>query len=243
MWNSKWKIKKGEQFVECEVVIKRSDDKHIPAILNASRFDRNGKFVGIVEDLKDITDRKLAEQEIKNLHRYNRGLIEASLDPLMTFDQNGIIQDVNRVFLDECGMRKNDVLGEKCSKIRMLSGTPCELGSQYCPLEMARRTGQRVEITRDHEQKGVKYGELSRIMYPVTVEGRPRLFIEISRDITEYRNLIKELRSSEKKFRTILDTATDAIISIDSNHDSSCHYPKMNSFSSSTSLNIIKITC
>ena len=71
---------------------------------------------------------------------------------------------------------------------------------------------------RHHGQKGVEFGELSRIMYPVAVEGRPRLFIEISRDVTEYRNLFKELKTSEKKFRTILDTATDAIISIDSDH-------------------------
>jgi len=55
-------------------------------------------------------------------------------------------------------------------------------------------------------------------MYPVTAEGTSGLFVEISRDVTEYRNLITKLQSSEKKFRTILDTATDAIISIDSEH-------------------------
>jgi two-component system sensor kinase FixL len=55
-------------------------------------------------------------------------------------------------------------------------------------------------------------------MYPVTTEGTSRLFIEISRDVTEYQNLIKKLKSSEKKFRTMLDTATDAIISVNSEH-------------------------
>jgi PAS domain-containing protein len=34
----------------------------------------------------DRTERKQAEREIQNLQRYNRGLIETSLDPLVTFD-------------------------------------------------------------------------------------------------------------------------------------------------------------
>jgi len=110
------------------------------------------------------------------------------------------------------------MLGKKCYDIRSLSSNPCDLTSRYCPLERAKRTGQRVEITHRHGPKEGEFGELSRIMYPVTTEGTSRLFIEISRDVTEYRNLIRKLKSSEKKFRTILDTATDAIISVNSEH-------------------------
>ncbi|OPX40306.1 MAG: hypothetical protein B1H13_07770, partial [Desulfobacteraceae bacterium 4484_190.3] len=55
-----------------------------------------------------------------------------------------------------------------------------------------------------------------RIMYPLIVgDGEVKYFIEISRDVTEYRKLIQRLQASEKKFRAILDTATDAILSID----------------------------
>jgi len=68
------KLKRGEGFVERESVKKRPDGKEIPVILNAARLDRDGKFVGIVEDFKDITERKQAEKEIHDLQRYNRGL-------------------------------------------------------------------------------------------------------------------------------------------------------------------------
>jgi PAS domain S-box-containing protein len=59
------KLSKGGRFVERESVKRRSDGKEIPVILNAARLDRNGKFVGIVEDFKDITERKQAEKEIR----------------------------------------------------------------------------------------------------------------------------------------------------------------------------------
>ena len=151
-------------------------------------------------------------RDIKTTNLILVALFDGISEEIMVVDENGIIQDVNKVFLNECGMRKEDVLGQNCSDIRLLSGNPCDLTSQYCPLERAKETGQRVEITHRHGQKGVEFIELSRIMYPVAAEGTSRLFIEISRDVTEYRNLIRKLQSSEKKFRTILDTATDAII-------------------------------
>ena len=157
-------------------------------------------------------------RDIKTTNLLLGALFDGISEEIMVVDENGIIQDVNKVFLDECGMTKEDVLGQQCYDIRLLSGNRCDLTSQYCPLERAKRTGQRVEITHSHDHKGVEFIELSRIMYPVATEGTSRLFVEISRDVTEYRNLIRKLQSSEKKFRTILDTATDAIISINGEH-------------------------
>jgi PAS domain S-box-containing protein len=42
--------------------------------------------------------------------------------------------------------------------------------------------------------------------------------MEIARDVTENRALMRKLQASEKRFRAILDTATDAVISIDQDH-------------------------
>jgi PAS domain S-box-containing protein len=105
------KLKRGERFAEHESVKKRSDGKEIPVIVNAARLDRDGKFVGIVEDFKDITERKEAEKEIRELQRYNRGLIEVNLDPLVTFDHNGIIMDVNGATIRATGRTREELIG------------------------------------------------------------------------------------------------------------------------------------
>ncbi|MEA1906520.1 MAG: PAS domain S-box protein [Euryarchaeota archaeon] len=104
-------LKRGEQFAEHESVKKRSDGKEIPVIVNAARLDRDGKFVGIVEDFKDITERKQAEEEIRELQRYNRGLIEVNLDPLFTFDHDGIIMDVNGATIRATGRTREELIG------------------------------------------------------------------------------------------------------------------------------------
>jgi two-component system sensor kinase FixL len=57
------------------------------------------------------------------------------------------------------------------------------------------------------------------MMYPLVPDGvNIKYFLEIARDVTEYRHLILRAQRSEKRFRAILDTATDAIISVDKDH-------------------------
>ena len=110
------------------------------------------------------------------------------------------------------------MLGKKCHEITYQSDSPCIFGRRLCPLEKAKETGQRAEVTHQYKPEGGDLKELVRIMYPLAARGKmPKYFVEISRDVTEYRNLILKLKASEKKFRTILDTATDAILSIDAN--------------------------
>jgi PAS domain S-box-containing protein len=60
---------------------------------NISAFSvEKGYFVTIFED---ITERKRMEEELRQGVKYNRGLIEASLDPFVIIGQNGRITDLN----------------------------------------------------------------------------------------------------------------------------------------------------
>ncbi len=140
-------------------------------------------------------------------------------EEIMVVDQNGVIHDVNQVFLDERGLSKGAVLGKKCYQIRKLSGTQCGLKDRDCPLQKALKTGKKVEVTYRRGSKGTYFEALQRIMYPITNRKTgKKYFVEISQDVTEYRNLLTRLRASERRMRGILDTATDAIISINESH-------------------------
>lgn len=177
-----------------------------------------------IQDLMQETDRlkdslAQAEQEIVKLKESNlflETLFDGISEEILVIDQNFLIQDVNKVFLERHGLKKEDVLGKKCHKIAYQSDVPCDFGRQICPLEKAKKTGQRVEVTHYRESKGGELEELIHIMYPLSPEGKaPACFLEITWDVTEYQNLIRKLKASEKKFKAILDTATDAILSID----------------------------
>jgi PAS domain S-box-containing protein len=63
-------IMKGRDYVECDVEEQRSDGLTIPCVLTATPFYApDGKLVGIVEDLRDITERKQYEERLLKLNR------------------------------------------------------------------------------------------------------------------------------------------------------------------------------
>jgi two-component system sensor kinase FixL len=140
-------------------------------------------------------------------------------EEIMVMDPDCRLLNVNRVFLDHYGLLKEETIGKKCYEITSPSGRLCRYHQTHlCPLKRARETGKRVEVTHRLDEAETGFKEMIRIMYPLVVEdGKREYFIEISRNVTAYQKLIRRLQASEKKFRAILDTATDAVLSIDEN--------------------------
>ncbi len=61
--------------------------------------------------VRDITERKRAEEALRQANEYNRSLIEASLDPLVTIGPDGRITDVNTATEQATGYSRNELIG------------------------------------------------------------------------------------------------------------------------------------
>jgi PAS domain S-box-containing protein len=115
--------------LELEAVRKDGTGFPIELSVSAVKIEEKWHATGIV---RDITERKQAEEEretlirelhdalaersrsekkIQDLQRYNRGLVEASPDPLVTFDQKGIIMDVNEAKIRATGRTREELIG------------------------------------------------------------------------------------------------------------------------------------
>ena len=78
---------------------------------NAAVFkDAEGKVAGIFATARDITAQKKTEDKLRDAQNYNRGLIEASPDALVTVATDLVITDVNEQML-----RLTEVLRAKVS--------------------------------------------------------------------------------------------------------------------------------
>ena len=79
-----------------ELTAKSKDGRATVVSYNASTFrDADGKLQGVFAAARDITEQKKLEQQLRESESYNRGLIEASVDGLITVDPSGSISDVN----------------------------------------------------------------------------------------------------------------------------------------------------
>jgi PAS domain S-box-containing protein len=74
---------------------------------------RDGKTQGSVVTMRDITDRKRAEEEIKESEVRYRRLFEAAKDGILILDAStGVIIDVNSFLIDLLGYAKEELLGK-----------------------------------------------------------------------------------------------------------------------------------
>jgi len=204
------KLKKGERFAEHESVKKRPDGKEIPVIVNAARLEQNGKFVGIVEDFKDITERKQSEEEIRDLQHYNRGLIEVSLDPLVTFDHEGIIMDVNEATIRATGRKRDELIGtpfadyftdpDKAYKGAMLTFETEEV-----------RDYELVMKARDGTETVVSYNASVYKDQTGKVVGA----FAAARDITERKGAEQEIQYLQRYTRGLIETSLDPLVTFD----------------------------
>ncbi|MGD9162957.1 MAG: PAS domain S-box protein [Desulfobacteraceae bacterium] len=173
-----------------------------------------------IENLESRIDKKNREiRELKKINMFLNSLYDGISEEIMVVDQDFIINDVNRAFLDKYNLRKKDIVGKKCYELKERAWLPCVTGGGQCPADKAVNTGEPVETTISCVDENGDAREYIIIMYLLNAEDEAKkYFLEITRDVTEYRHLILKLQRSEKRFKAILDTATDAIISIDENH-------------------------
>jgi PAS domain S-box-containing protein len=99
-------IHRGENEVFWTKAGKKFDVEHVNTPLLEA-----GKVVGAVVVFSDITERKLVQEALRHAYAYNRSLIEASLDPLVTISPEGKITDVNAATEIVTGHPRNELIG------------------------------------------------------------------------------------------------------------------------------------
>ncbi len=92
--------------------VRRRDGGATPVLYNASVYrDESGKVTGVFAAARDITERKRAEDALRQAGAYNRSLLEASLDPLVTIGPDGTVTDVNAATEAVTGFSREALVG------------------------------------------------------------------------------------------------------------------------------------
>jgi PAS domain S-box-containing protein len=106
------RVGQGESLDHYETVRRRKDGKLITVSLTLSPIqDASGQIIGASTIARDITERKRAAEALRLSNAYNRSLIEASLDPLVTIGSDGKITDVNGATEAATGCSRGELIG------------------------------------------------------------------------------------------------------------------------------------
>jgi PAS domain S-box-containing protein len=106
------RIVAGQSVTHYETIRVRKGGRYIHVSLSLSPIrDLRGAVMGISTIARNVTERKRTEDELRRLNAYNRSLIEASLDPLVTIGPDGRITDVNAATEEVTGLRRGKLVG------------------------------------------------------------------------------------------------------------------------------------
>jgi PAS domain S-box-containing protein len=191
----------------------RKDGRRVPVLIGGALLegtaDRGVRFA------IDLTERKKAEQAFREGEALKSAILESALDSIIAIDHEGKIIEWNRSAEQTFGYRREEALGR-------------EMGEMIIPPSMreshrqglarlgatgeGRVLGRRIEMTALRSDGSEFPAELT--ITPIHREGTPA-FTGYVRDITERKRAEESLRQSEARKSAILESALDAILTID----------------------------
>ncbi len=153
---------------------------------------------------RDIAERRLAEEGAIRASQYNRSLIEAALDPLVTIGPDGKITDVNEATIKVTGRAREELIGT-------------DFSDYFTDRESARQGYREVFATGSVTDYPLtirdRTGKLTDVLYNASVykdrDGHVLGVFAAARDITALRELEMQREIASKLQEALLDIPQD----------------------------------
>lgn len=158
----------------------------------------------IVLNVRDITERKLAEEELKEREEIFRLFLENSPIYIFFKDENIRSLRLSRNYENLIGKSMNELIGKTMDEL-----FPSDLAKNMVENDLdILKNGVKIEI--EEEFNGHYY---STIKFPIQIEGKPTYLAGFTIDITERKHAEMALRDSEARLRE-LNATKDKFFSI-----------------------------
>ncbi|MFZ2632450.1 MAG: PAS domain-containing protein [Desulfosalsimonadaceae bacterium] len=192
-----------EGLAEGEFVRVRKDGSRFAAsVVVTRRNDASGNPIGYLLMSNDISEKKQADEQLRQASQYARSLIEASLDPLVTISPEGKITDVNEATMKVTGISRDKLIGT-------------DFSNYFVEPEKAREGYQQVfakgSVTDYPLTIRHKDGRLTDVLYNASVyrdaQGKVLGVFAAARDVTEQ-------RQTSQYARSLIEASLDPLVTI-----------------------------
>src|SRR6185295_15041532 len=178
---------------------------------NATTFrSADGKLKGVFAAARDITEQKRLEDDLRQAQNYTRGLIEASVDSLVTVDPEYRIMDVNEQTIRVTGYGREELIGSFFPDYftdpeRASAGVQQTLADGF--------------VTNYVLALRSKAGKETLVSFNASVfrdtDGKLKGIFAAARDITEQQRLEEELRQAQNYTRGLIESSIDPMVTVD----------------------------
>jgi PAS domain S-box-containing protein len=190
-------LRDGTDYVEREIVVERPDGTQRTALAHASPIrDADGRLLGAVNVLVDITERKRAEEELRAGDERYRAIIESSDDAIISKTLDGVIRSWNGGAERLFGYTAEEAVGKPITLI-----IPPERHDEERDILARLRRGERVDhFETVRVAKDGRRLDISLTVSPVR-DGAGRVVgaSKVARDITDRKRVDAALREADRR--------------------------------------------
>ena len=184
-----------------ERIWKKKDGSSVDIEMNIALLkDSTGNFIGSVGSIRDITERKQAEEKLRASEARARVLLNVPLDAILLIDNQGTILDCNEGFSQRFHKTPDEVIGSLCWDL-------------YPPELVKSRKGLLDKVIQSG--KAARFEDLRQgmcldnVLYPITdAQGRITTCAIFSRDITDRKRTEEELIQNQDQLRLLASQLT-----------------------------------
>src|SRR5919197_308774 len=178
---------------------------------NASTFrDADGRLQGVFAAARDITEQKELERRLRESEAYNRGLIEASVDGLVTVGEDGRISDVNEQMCRMSGLSRADLIGTPFAD-HFVDADNAVAGVQ--------KTFEQGVVTDYVLRLAAAGGRQLQVSFNASVfrdaTGEVKGIFASARDITDQARLQRQLTEERAYNRGLIEASLDGLVTVD----------------------------
>ncbi len=207
-----WNTANPIRFAEEHIV--RTDGSEIVVEMTATQLTFEDE-PSIQVILHDVTGQRAAAAALRESEARKTAILDTSLDAIVSIDNKGVVREWNSAAERIFGYPREKALGQRLETLIV----PPHLTDKYLPgladyliTGVASLIGRPIEVTAKR-QNGEQFPiELALTQIPAS---HPPFFTAFIRDITSRKHAEEALRRSETRKAAVLETALDAIISID----------------------------
>ena len=154
-------------------------------------FDKDGNIIGLFGISRDITERKKAEEILKESEEKYRNLFETAPDGIATMNMKGTITSVNPSFLRLTGFSMDEIVGKNFNKIGTIRARDIPKYVKIISSILRGKTPKPTEFVYVRKDGTKRWGESHiRLMKQ---DGRKTGLLAVLRDITERKETFEKI--------------------------------------------------
>ncbi|MFB0524021.1 MAG: PAS domain S-box protein [Phycisphaerae bacterium] len=205
-------IEAGKDVLHAEQLLRRKNGEPFSAEITTTVFREKGQVTRVTSIVRDITERKKAEEALRESEKKFKGIFEHANDGIVYLDSSGKILDVNKKAVQLFGGSKKEIINKDFTKIGIFSRKDVpELRENFEQLLSGQKATQTVTIKNKKGQELI----LECLASVAKAGGKPTKIMVIARDITERKQAEEKLSQALVWQKAIFEGSRDAVFITD----------------------------